>query len=183
MSDNTTTTTAPVRFVAPKNTFQAGAADNESRGIVEAGIFDDTMLNIVIDTSKHIAYNNAKGDVQVLAKTGKITLDNGDRLSLMYERDTAEKRAARLAKDIKQKVRKVIKGTATAEDMRWLMRNGFEAKDGRGDGLGTLDAGKVECAEADYKAAETAARAKAKMAENNGSLQARINEVLKGAAQ
>lgn len=182
MTENNTTpiaTVAPYR--APKNTFTDGANDNESRGIVEASIFDDAMLNVIVDTTKHTAFLNAKGTEQTLVKTGKIRLDNGKFINLTYGQEPEEYAAKRLAKDIKQKVRRVMRGKATAEDIKWLIRNGFE-NDTPGR-EGTLDVGKVESKEADYKAAEVAERAKTKMAQNNGSLQARVNAVLEGKAK
>jgi hypothetical protein len=171
LSDATDVVSIPTNSVGtPKHTYR----DKADSGIVECAVFDDSMLNIIIDTTKHVAFANKRGNETTLVKTGTIKVGTCGKLSLIYKEESAEARASQLAKDVRAKVRKAVKGTATREDLQFLMRNGFSTEHG------AIDAGRIESVHADFLAAESHKRALSKAAANNGSFAAKLQATLKG---
>jgi len=162
-------TTNTVRTAAPKNTLIT--LDN---GIVHAKDSDNDMFSILIDKTKHTPFFNAKGDKETFVKTGWQETADGIEVNVQARR--VKTSAEKQAKNIREKIAKVIAGKAKDGDIAYLATHGFANETGDG-----LDMGKVEATHLDnvaQQARERAAKAIAKASEkakaqfvaNNGSL-------------
>ena len=144
-------------------------------GIVECVKKDDGMLAILADLGKHTPFSNAKGDKTTLLKTGWIERADGSRLNVQYQEANQADFEAKQARNVAQKISKLINGKATEGDIAYLGSHGFSNDTGDG-----LDMGRVESVHLDNvarQARERAAKAiaksqkdaQAKMTANNGS--------------
>jgi len=167
------TTNTVTRTVVPKNTLIT--LDN---GIVHAKDSDNDMFSILIDKSKHAPFFNAKGDKETFVKTGWQETEGGIEINVQARR--VKTSAEKQAKNIREKIAKVIAGKAKDGDVAYLATHGFANETGDG-----LDMGKVEATYLDNVARAAKERAeklllkaqkereekvKAAFVANNGSL-------------
>lgn len=135
---------------------------------------DGGMWNLLLDTEKHIAFSNKSRTEQTFVKAQWKDAATATKWSLIGKQLDPEAAERQLQKDVKAKVRKAVKGSATREDLQFLMRNGFSTEHG------AIDVGLIESVHADMVADEAKKRNAKKMATNNGSLAAKLTTILAG---
>lgn len=158
------TSTSPVtRIAPPKNTLKVDGV----HGLEECKMRDGGMFSLLVDTSRHEAFKNAKGDVETIVKMSGVKVGEYT-VNMTVKRVNAEEAARKQAKNISDKLKKYAKGKATEGDIVYLLAHGFANEQGDG-----LDEAKCEAYYADILAAQakiTASKAFQEMRKNNGSL-------------